>query len=122
MGMGFQIADWRLRIGDFNSRSSISNLQSPISNLQFRFSKVSPPSLFTFDGLEERLEVPLPKTPGALSLNDLVEASQTFLYRLGEDMHQAPPIVPVNKEPEHPQGSKVFVDRPDAIEQRVVIR
>src|SRR5688500_6439710 len=99
-------------------QSQIANLQSAICNLLL---EIPAPRLFPLDRFEERLEIAFSEALRALPLDDLVEERRPVLHGFREDLEQVTLIVAIHEYAELAERLEVFIDRPDAIEQRVVI-
>src|SRR3979411_1193635 len=67
-------------------------------------SEVPAALLFAFDGLEQRLEVALPKAFGTFALDDLEEHRRPVGQRLCEDLQQETVLVPINEDSEFGQA------------------
>ena len=63
-------------------------------------SKIPADLLFSFDRLEERLEVPFAEALCPFPLDDLVEERRPVLDRLREDLQEIPVRIPVDQDPE----------------------
>src|SRR5215470_4842171 len=71
----------------------------PVMRLSRR-SEVASARLLALDGLEQRLEVALAESVGAVPLDKFEEHGRPVLYRLGEDLQQIAVLVAVGKYPQ----------------------
>src|SRR5690606_23338906 len=69
-----------------------------VAGAAYGSSEVASASLFSFDCLEERLEVALPEAACSLALDDLVEDGGAVLHRLGEDLQQVAVRIPIDQD------------------------
>src|SRR5215471_2565068 len=80
----------------------LSGIGVPLMRLSGR-SEVASARLLALDGLEQRLEVALAESVGAVPLDEFEEHGRPVLYRLGEDLQQVAVLVAVG---EYPQLAK----------------
>ena len=73
--------------------------------------------MFSFDRLEQCLEVALTETAAALPLNHLVEQRRTILHRARENLQHVALVVAIYQDSGLPQLRNRLVDRPDAPQQ-----
>jgi hypothetical protein len=83
--------------------------------------KIAPQFLFTLNGFEKRLKIPLSETLRALALDDLKEECRPVFYGLAEQLQEISLIIAIYQNAEFLKGGDILVDWPDTIEQIVVI-
>ena len=80
-----------------NEKSGRNAYAPPAAYLLIRLLECSAQFLFTFNRLEEGLEIPFSEALRPFALNDFEEHCWTIQNRFGEDLQEIPFVVTVNQ-------------------------
>src|SRR5438477_2645550 len=83
--------------------------------------QISSRGLLALDGLEQRLEITFAKAFRALALDDLVKERRPVLHWLAKNLQQITFVIAIDQNAQSLQRVQLFVDVPNAIQQRVII-